>query len=147
MGILIKADPDTDLFLGWSKVANNVVWAGTRAEAEHRFSPGQIACAERTGTSSLMALGEFGSPGLIVAGRYWLDRHDLLAYTRLAASGATWTDPRVLTLLQDLADGPLTVTVQYAGSDVDIALDPPLGGPILGGQDEYTDTTPTEGQQ
>lgn len=94
---LMKCEPDRDLYVEWSDVADNLTWVGTRAEAlrlEHTDEE-RLARTDLTGTSTLWKVeghpveGAWGDPTIHVCNTerrdehvysYSLRRTDLAAY-------------------------------------------------------------------
>jgi len=67
---ILKADRDRDLYVVWSTVVDNAVWAGTRAELEaepdYDTSADRMARVEVTGTSARDGTGSWSEPTLWV---------------------------------------------------------------------------------
>lgn len=88
-GMIYKLEPDQDLYLLWSTMADGPKQLMTRAEAlERKVAPSRLKRADETGTSDVSrADGGWDDDFYMVDQLGWLHRKDLHAYTVLAFAG------------------------------------------------------------
>jgi hypothetical protein len=67
---ILKAERDRDLYVVWSTIVDNAVWAGTRleldADPEYDSAPERMARVETTGSSAHTGTGSWDDPSLWV---------------------------------------------------------------------------------
>lgn len=91
--IIIKATPDEDLYVGWSRVVEAPGGLWTRAQAEADGIPtDRLDRADLNGSSSIPepdgpGEGNWSDAGFIAEQRGWLRRDRIGAYTKAYAAG------------------------------------------------------------
>ncbi|WP_405960760.1 hypothetical protein OG235_27735 [Streptomyces sp. NBC_00024] len=80
-GLLVKAAPDKDLYIGWSMVCDGPTGVWSRETAiEYGFPPSWLDRADGTGTSLDDAPGSWAGGGFVAEQRGWLKRERLGDY-------------------------------------------------------------------
>ncbi|MBD3004895.1 hypothetical protein [Streptomyces sp. 5-10] len=88
--LLLKAAPDRDLYIGWSRVCEKPAGAWARSEAiEYGFPPSRLDRVDKNGTSAMHGEGAWDYPGFIAEQRGWLNRDKLGDYA------LAWLDGRM----------------------------------------------------